>query len=164
LRIWGSAVLEVEPQKRRDAAGGHETPVRGRVTSARCSRRAASVALRIAPSGRLRKPISRPPDVLIRTGNPSVIESEASRIRRESNRKMNVGPHARLRAPSRAARRGRTSDDRRPPSDRRGPRALDRSRVDEPTRTNPAPRHPCLRSDGTQPRPARSARPSCART
>ena len=77
------------------------------MTSARCSRRAASVALRIAPSDRLQKPISRPPDALIRTGNPSVIESETSRIRRESKSQDARRPQARLRvSPSRAARPG----------------------------------------------------------
>lgn len=59
------------------------------------SRRSAS-SVRTPPSDQLQKPISRPPDVLPRTGNPSVNESEASRIRRESNRKIHVGPQARF--------------------------------------------------------------------
>jgi hypothetical protein len=166
LRIWGSAVLKFRRGVAEKAGRGWWTRDASarRVTSARCGRRAASVALRTAPSDQLQKPISRPPDVLIRTGNPSVIESETSRIRRESksqDARRAAGTITRFTVMRSTP--GRTSDDHRPPSDRRGPRPLTGHKLTSRRARNPARRHTCLEPDRRQRRARHPAQePSCS--
>lgn len=131
LRIWGSGLRRGVAEKVGRGWWTRDANAR-RVTSARCCRRAASIVLRTAPSDQLQKPISRPPDVLIRTGNPSVIESETSRICRESksqDARRAAGTITRfsVMAGTCVARPSTTLE---PPT----PQTADWSRVDEPTR------------------------------